>query len=155
MSILADGSRQVSGQQERAQPTTQRDTRPQVATSPTSNPSIESAVQGPCAPYPQNAEQADLCYQWRMAEAAEKTVTLTRVQVVLEIAEAIGLLAVVFLTLKSIGQTQSALLADRAWITCSAFKCVAIEGGQVKVYVVWQNSGRSLFIAPFALRSPA
>lgn len=103
-----------------------------------------------CKQKTQDATYADLCQQWRMAEAAERQVFWT-------VFEAIGLIVVLVFTAwaaiaaqrsasaaqASVSQAEDALRADRAWISLEKIQLKAAKNGSFWAVIHWCNTGRS------------
>lgn len=109
----------------------------------------QALVERECEEYPQTAEQADLCQQWRMAVATMEIERIARRQFYVMIGEVAGLFLIVLFTLVAIRQTKSAIARDRAWMVSDqpiTVTPIVGSGGRVTgchVHVNWRNSGGS------------
>lgn len=107
---------------------------------------------------PQTPEERDLCQQWRMAEAAEKQAKWTRRQVWITVAEVLGLLAVVVLTVVTArAANRSAKAAEavvketrktaecqlRAYVHPSKIAIKLSEDGMATATIPLENTGQT------------
>jgi hypothetical protein len=90
---------------------------------------VEAAKYQPSCDEPKSREEADVCAQRRMADAADRIVVLTWVQIVLGVIGALGLLATLWLTRAALKQASRS--ADAAKISADAL--VSAERAFVKI----------------------